>query len=288
MPQAGEWARSGPQTAGLQRREGSRGERHNRRQNGQPGGHSDMPENRRQVRRAQTDSKGRKDAVFPPINLQAVPSVPPVPVGAVSQTPRVTAGLSFKDVLTSRLGTARGPPAVLRSITSEQRHQEMSPKSARAPSGSNTVTSIHPAPPVRHSRPDRPSNTPGEDQGGVSMSISSAISHLATEARAVEDGGDLLGLSQAVRYSCQLLQMPKMIIDMLEVHQQHLKSRSNRRTELSTLAPLNSSSSRLSKDQHPTVSSPPEPAPTNVDTVAILSRIRDKLSLCDGLLTENI
>ena len=73
-----------------------------------------------------------------------------------------------------------------------------------------------------------------------------------------------------------------MIIDMLEVHEQNLRTRRGRRAP-NTPSPSVSVSARR---DHATPTYPS--APVNADAVAIMARIKEKLSICDGLLIESI
>lgn len=108
------------------------------------------------------------------------------------------------------------------------------------------------------------------------------MSRLESQARADEGGVDLLALSHAVLDGCRLLGTPRMIIDMLEVHQQNLRTHKSRRT---SEPPASASASRSAPYDQATRTTP---SPVPADVVATVARIKDKLAICDDLLIATV
>ena len=227
-----------------------------------------------------SDPKSQKAPVFPLLNMSSVSSVPPIAAGPISQTPRVTAGISFKDVLTSRVGTVQTTPELPRAQRSERTHQAPGRNESTLVGGGRTATThVSPGP---HPRPNNEPRTRTDDTLSGNSSISIAMSRLESQARADEGGVDLLALSHAVLDGCRLLGTPRMIIDMLEVHQQNLRTHKSRRT---SEPPASASASRSAPYDQATRTTP---SPVPADVVATVARIKDKLAICDDLLIATV
>ena len=262
-----EKATGSPRTGASQRRRG--GPRTDGGRSGRAdGGQKKKTSSRRGLQHAHSQSMSQKGAVFPPINMSSVRSTPPTIVGSISQTPRVTTGVSFKDVLTSRSRTIDQTHAVTKAKEVERLHQM--PRENVASAGGGQAAVPRSASPTPHPRAEDPLRTQRKDLNFRNTPIPAAISRVEKETVAVGGDVDLLALSHAVLNGCRLLETPKMIIDMLEVHEQNLRTRRGRRTT-STSSP----SASLS-------------APLPADAMAIMARIKDKISMCDDLMIESI
>ena len=115
-------------------------------------------------------------------------------------------------------------------------------------------------------------------------SLSETLLRLAKEVRGAEEGKGLLALSQAVQLCCQhILGTPKMIVDMLEVHQQHLKQGRGSAARTSTVVQKRTAPAVPAAPSVPTVPTVP-PAPTAANAAAIMHRIKNQISLCEDFL----
>ena len=209
----------------------------------------------------------RKDVVLPPIQMSHV-AVPAIPLSSVSSaaTPRVTAALSFKDVLTARhrVVTARGASMAMEMAMEMPQSRSTQSQSQSGQSQSQTQ--------------------PGQTQSQSPSPLAPrAMPAVATKARSEElsrlanKGDDPASLLERERelaaavQTCAVLGCPRVILDMLEMHQRHL----------STGYPGH-------RNPGPSKGNPPRVA-AGVDTPdAILRRIKDRLSLCDELLTTKV
>ncbi len=266
---ASQQRRGGPRTDGGQR-------------NGRPNRGQKKASSRRGSRQGQTQSNSQTGAVFPPINLSSVRSVPPVAAGSISQTPRVTTGISFKDVLTSRVAVVQGTSEVPRTQRRERIHPTP-PRNDATSGGRGCEAKPHLVSPTPHSPAGAPPQTRQDDEVFRHTPISIAISRLENATVVEEGGADLLALSQAVLDGCRLLETPKMIIDMLEVHRQNIRTRRGRRTSGVPPPPPSVSGSTPGA-----VAAKNTPALVPAGAMAIMARIKDRISTCEDLLIATV
>ena len=219
----------------------------------------------------------RKDVVLPPIQMSHV-AVPAIPLSSVSSaaTPRVTAALSFKDVLTARhrVVTARGASMAMEMAMEMPQSRSTQSQSQSGQSQSQTQPGQSPSPLAPRAMPAVATGGGGWDRVGWDPQTKARSEELSRLANKGDDPASLLErereLAAAVQ-TCAVLGCPRVILDMLEMHQRHL----------STGYPGH-------RNPGPSKGNPPRVA-AGVDTPdAILRRIKDRLSLCDELLTTKV